>query len=164
MKKILFLDDDLERVSEFLQKLQHHGFEIDVVENAPDCIKKIFSAKYDFISLDHDLGGEIFVDSNRQDTGMEVVRKIVEQKPDQGKFIVHSFNPTAAAGMFIALKSSNYDVYQIPFGSNEYYSQALDLLGVRIKRSVKNVSVKKPFRTSISESIKKYIRYIVKGR
>lgn len=70
--------------------------------------------------LDHDLGGEEFVDSGREDCGMEVVRWIVQNKPDVGQFIVHSFNHDAAVEMEKKLRDAGYNVVRVPFSRLPY--------------------------------------------
>jgi hypothetical protein len=54
--------------------------------------------------LDHDLGGEIYVDTNYSNTGSEVVRWIEKNKPDIKEIVVHSYNSSAV------LMSSNLDI------------------------------------------------------
>ena len=50
-------------------------------------------AKWDVLFLDHDLGGETYVNSNREDTGAEIARWLdnnPDHKPDH--IIIHSLN------------------------------------------------------------------------
>lgn len=77
MSNILFLDDDKGRHSWFKSAI---GFNADFVFTADECIAALRSKKYDIISLDHDLTGEIYVDQSRKDCGMEVVR-FLEENP-----------------------------------------------------------------------------------
>jgi len=61
--------------------------------------------------LDHDLGGETFVDSGREDTGMEVVRWLCQNQDSQDGLIfvrVHSHNAPAAHRMVFDLKRAGY--------------------------------------------------------
>jgi hypothetical protein len=65
--------------------------------------------------LDHDLGGEEHVDSNREDCGMEVVRWMSKNKVDVGEVIIHSHNVIAAEKMRLSLEEAGYNVRAIPF-------------------------------------------------
>jgi len=109
--KVLFLDDSPLRTKYFLKKFP----DAKTVETANDCIKKISRNRYDAIFLDHDLGGEEFCNSGREDCGMEVVRWVVQNKPDQGEFIVHSTNTVAGPIMVEDLKRAGYLAKYIPF-------------------------------------------------
>lgn len=66
--RILFLDDDPVRGEIFLA--EHPGA---VARTADECIAYL-CGPWDEVHLDHDLGGEIFVDHERDDCGMAVVR------------------------------------------------------------------------------------------
>ena len=113
-KKILFLDDDPKRTAQFLE---HYPAAI-CVATSPDCIAQLAS-EWDEIRLDHDLGGEIYVDSQRVDCGMEVVRHLCEHRPkhlQQTHFIIHSYNDSAALLMCSKLKEYGYSAVYIPFG------------------------------------------------
>ena len=67
--RILFLDDDPHRAEIFLEWYPAAVW----VQTSEECIAGWPSA-WDEVHLDHDLGGETFVDPNRSDCGMEVVR------------------------------------------------------------------------------------------
>jgi len=105
-KRILFLDDDDTRTQGFLAL----NPEAVCVKTAGECIAYL-KESWDEIYLDHDLGGEIFADSGREDTGMEVVRCIIRDLPSHLKntlFIVHSMNVPAAVRMVEDLRSAGY--------------------------------------------------------
>jgi hypothetical protein len=68
-RRILFLDDDPARAEIFLAENPDAIW----VETASDCIARL-EEPWDEVHLDHDLGGERFVDLSREDCGMEVVR------------------------------------------------------------------------------------------
>ena len=87
-----------------------------IVETADECIKKIRNEDWDWIFLDHDLGGEVFVDSDRKDTGMEVVRHLVKNKPAKmPQIVVHSLNAEARQKMALDLIVAGYEVTPLPF-------------------------------------------------
>ena len=69
--------------------------------------------------LDHDLGGEIYVDSGRPDCGMEVVRWLAAEPRAhiaQAMFIIHTHNATAAKSMLQSLLDHGYQAVYRPFG------------------------------------------------
>ena len=109
--KVLFLDDVSTRIRNFSRKYPF----ADIVKTADKCIEAIKSKRYDIVQLDHDLGGEAWVDSSRADTGMEVVRFIEEHKPDIGKIIVHSWNTSAGPVMVDRLIRAGYPAIYRPF-------------------------------------------------
>ena len=75
--KCLFLDDDEIRTKNFISEVPS----AETVKTAEECINKLKENDYDCVFLDHDLGGETYVSSKREDCGMEVVRWIKENLP-----------------------------------------------------------------------------------
>jgi len=112
---ILFLDDSKERTKAFKSKVPS----AKTVKTTKACIKALSKedAEWDIVFLDHDLGGEQFVDTNREDCGMEVVRWIVANEPFIRQIIVHSHNGPAAKEMCSKLNDAMYQVVVIPFAS-----------------------------------------------
>ena len=125
--RLLFLDDDPERAEVFLTENPKAVW----VKTASDCIARL-DEPWDEVHLDHDLGGEHFVDLSREDCGMEVVRWLSmfarpHLKPT--RFFVHSHNDSAATMMGMQLMMSGYTVEVRPFGSNQPPPSPLDLVG-----------------------------------
>jgi len=116
--KVLFLDDDNNRLNQFRQKFPS----AITVETSSQCIEQLKESKIDYLFLDHDLGNQIFVDSNREDCGMEVVRWIEKNKPEIKKIILHSLNIPAVEIMFSRLINIGYDVIKVPFIMFEKYN------------------------------------------
>jgi len=110
----LFLDDDSGRSRAFKKLVP---YKVDFVESAADCIKKLGEEEWDLVFLDHDLGGETYVDSGREDCGMEVVRWILDNQPIVRHIIVHTHNEEAGKEMVSKLKGASYKVEYIPFNS-----------------------------------------------
>jgi hypothetical protein len=111
--RVLFLDDDEERAAR-LRKVCPEAVWVQTAEECIECL----SEDWDVIRLDHDLGGEIFVNSDRADCGMEVVRYLVENHPNHLQdtvFIVHTHNQAAAEAMVNALSTAGYDCTHFPF-------------------------------------------------
>src|SRR4051812_41221725 len=67
--RVLFLDDDPGRAAIFLAAVPHAVW----VSTVEECLPRL-EEEWDEVHLDHDLGGETFVDCGRDDCGMEVVR------------------------------------------------------------------------------------------
>ena len=112
---ILFLDDDEKRIDTFGKKI-YPDF-ANIVTTASTAIQYLNSIpNWDYVFLDHDLGGEQLVNSNRKDCGMEVVRWIIQSRPHIKKIIVHSWNNIAAEEMVAKLKDAGYNTEYKPFG------------------------------------------------
>jgi len=122
--KIIFLDDDEQRAQkaqEQLSKLLSNNVIFNIVwtKTAQDTILVIQDELYgaSVLSLDHDLGNEVFVDSDRPDCGYEVVRWLIENPQPQIKLIfVHSWNIPAAKRMTEDLGEAGYYTIMKPFG------------------------------------------------
>ena len=110
---ILILEDSPERQKKFRSKIPC----ATIVDTAEACIQQLQQADepWDWIFLDHDLGGEIFVDTDNKNTGSEVVRWICANKPEIKKVIIHSLNHDAAHYMAMDLIAAEYDALARPF-------------------------------------------------
>jgi hypothetical protein len=114
-RRILFLDDDPARGVEF----KTYNPEAVWVETAADCIRAL-NEPWDEVHLDHDLGGEHFVDHDRDDCGMAVIRWLCDEpRPhlEGSVFVVHTHNAGAALAMMFQLQSMGYNVEERPFGA-----------------------------------------------
>jgi hypothetical protein len=113
--RVLFLDDDPCRAREFLAQYPEAVW----VQTAAECTGML-AETWDQVHLDHDLGGEIFVDSSREDCGMEVVRWLCrEDRPalrGSALFVVHTHNMNAAGAMVRSLQEAGYLTVYRPFG------------------------------------------------
>jgi CheY-like chemotaxis protein len=110
--KILILDDDQTRHDGFKKNLI--GFDLEHTYTSKECIEKLKNNTYNMVLLDHDLGGQVFVDSG-ENTGWEVsewLSKNPDKKPKH--IIVHSWNPVGANNM----KNVLITALCIPFGKN----------------------------------------------
>lgn len=113
-RRVLFLDDDVYRAEIFLALCPEAVW----VETARACIDRL-AESWDEVHLDHDLGGERYVDTTREDCGMEVVRWLCSQpRPhlDDARFFVHSHHLAAASIMVRCLLQANYTAEYRPFG------------------------------------------------
>ena len=105
--KILILDDDKVRHIFFKRNFGHH--QLTHVETASEAIKALTDDTFDAVFLDHDLGGETFVDSfgTTLNTGYSVAKWISEHPEKAPKEIyIHSLNPVGAENMQAILPSS----------------------------------------------------------
>ncbi len=112
MKRILFLDDDLDRH----RKVKSH-MPYDAVYTAVGAIEKLSTKQYDIVFLDHDLGGRQMVDSNEEETGYTVAKWIAANKPVIEFIVVHSLNHGGSANMISVLRRAEYECQYIPFTS-----------------------------------------------
>ncbi len=113
---ILFLDDDSSRVVKFLDVVRKANYAF----SAPSMIGQLAACQYGKIKvealfLDHDLGGETFVDPSSENCGMAVVRWMVEHKPEVERVFIHSLNVPAAMRMEQDLLAAGYWVRRTPF-------------------------------------------------
>lgn len=112
--KIIFLDDSNQRWYKFQSKVPN-SFR---AETANECIALIDNSPVvDWLFLDHDLGGEAYVDSSREDCGMEVVRYLCKNTRTKSikNIVVHSHNTVAAEEMYKRLKETGYNTKLVPF-------------------------------------------------
>ncbi len=123
--RVLFLDDDAERATVFLATCPQAVW----VQTAADCMTRL-DEPWDEVHLDHDLGGEQFVDINRDDCGMEVVRWICltpRSHLRSTRFFIHSHNPVAATVMGVQMAVSGFNCEVRPFGTSTQDSAEADI-------------------------------------
>ena len=114
--RILFLDDERYRTKKFLWDIKAKTEDrIATVATAKDCIERLEDEEWDFVFLDHDLGGKVYVDSNREDCGMEVVRHLQANKKKICCVFVHSLNEPARINMVSKLKDAGYNAMESKF-------------------------------------------------
>lgn len=115
--KILFLDDDLSRRDLFSRLVNRRAHDVFICADAMaamSCLQEM--QPFDFVFLDHDLGGEAYVDTDHKNTGSEVARFIVKHLPKIKRIIIHSVNSPASEHMYALLTSAGYMVEYIPWG------------------------------------------------
>lgn len=111
--KIFILEDNIQRIDVLIANLSNHS--LTITSNAPDAIDFLTKdSEYDFFLLDHDLGGEIFVDINEPNTG-STVAKFLGGKNIKGKVIVHSWNTVGAQNMMAHLPKSTHIPFTVSF-------------------------------------------------
>lgn len=114
MNKILILDDDSTRHSLFAVKYASEN--LTHVETVSDAIDELKGNKFDYVFLDHDLGGTQMVESG-PGTGYEVAEWIAnnEESHPNKCVMLHSLNPPGRKNMCNVLKSKGVHVIERPF-------------------------------------------------
>lgn len=94
--RILILEDNQERVRQFMQKFV--SAVVLCVEDADECIALLKTEKWDVLFLDHDLGGEEYVDSfSDEKTGYTVAKWLSKHTDRTPKHVfIHSLNSIGA--------------------------------------------------------------------
>jgi hypothetical protein len=118
---IAFLDDDAVRTKKFLSSTPSAQTAVTAEEMIALLQKE---QEWEYVFLDHDLGGEIFVDPNNKNTGSEVARWIVANKPKITSIIVHSLNFDASRRMVSDLVKAGYNTHYIPFTSFKFWEDS----------------------------------------
>jgi len=125
---ILFLDDNPQRaVLAYNRMPETDRGETIWCQTAQEAIITLwdYRDRLDKVYLDHDLGGRQYVNTKREDCGMEIVRyleKMSNDHPDEfaklkdTEFVVHSWNGHAGPLMTERLLKLGLDVKYIPFG------------------------------------------------
>jgi hypothetical protein len=112
--RVLFLDDDPARAESFLSENPHAIW----VQTVEECLGRLVET-WDEVHLDHDLGGEVFVDMNKTDCGMEVIRWLCKDRREHlrsTRFFVHTHNSLAGLLMVLQMQSTGYRAEFRPFG------------------------------------------------
>lgn len=115
--KIFILEDNPDRMIAFKSTLKDHTIihAVDVKE-AKEKFDK--NKPFDSILLDHDLGGEIYVDSDFWNTGYQFVRFLTTYRSEDIKntqIIIHTQNPVGAENMLQLFIQENIQAKVIPF-------------------------------------------------
>ena len=101
MKKILILEDDLQRVKLFSENFMNA--ELIFTQIPAEAIHHLKIEEFDYLFLDHDLGGKVYAPSD-ENSGYEVARWLEEHPDRQPKHIIlHSLNPAGVTRMQQAL-------------------------------------------------------------
>lgn len=104
MGKMLVLDDDILRQQMFAKALVDHI--VIQTSTVKSTIKHLQDEDFDYLFLDHDLGGEQMVRSG-PGTGYEVAQWLAANVDRQPKnIVIHSFNPVGAKNMKDLLPSA----------------------------------------------------------
>jgi hypothetical protein len=114
--KVFILEDDLNRMETFNKVLKDHRIcHAETVEDAKVLFEK--EQPFDLILLDHDLGGEMFVNSDLPNTGFQFTKFLAERKASVSKsqIIFHTMNRPGAEKMYYYLRDREIKGFMIPF-------------------------------------------------
>ena len=109
--KILILEDDGNRVNNFIELLHNH--DLDIIENAYEAVALLEANVYDIILLDHDLG-----EGNGSGSIVSSYLRECPDNPNHGaEVLIHSWNTPASTSMLKDLPSAIW----VPFNTEEFY-------------------------------------------
>ncbi len=107
--KILCLDDSYERHNLFRKKFPNDNIVFAI--SAQEAINILAEdMEWNLICLDHDLGNEVYVDSNEPNTGYQVAKFLATKNP-KCIIIIHSSNYWGAMKMLSVLPQASYIPY-----------------------------------------------------
>jgi hypothetical protein len=114
---VFILEDDWGRMDWF-HKQWDSIFDIRHADNYQRAIQIFNPKSTKALFLDHDLGGEIYVDSRLSNTGANFCRWLIKTElPRVTPIVVHSHNPDGANEMERTLRMGGFNwTYQMPFG------------------------------------------------
>jgi CheY-like chemotaxis protein len=117
MAKFLILEDSMQRIETFGEKICLSQHDVIFVTTAQEAVERLSSEQFDVIFLDHDLGGEVYVDPSNENTGSGVVRWMLKNVQLVGSpdIVVHSMNTPTAQAMVADLKTKYRSTFYIPF-------------------------------------------------
>lgn len=119
--KVFFLDDDEKRHEAMADHARLHKYEFEPAWDAAGAMELLTKNSYSVIMLDHDLGGEVYVDSSHKNTGAEVARFLANFPNDRHidtPVICHSWNPPGCRYMAMTLRDRQRGIiHMLPFGS-----------------------------------------------
>jgi CheY-like chemotaxis protein len=116
--KILILEDNDARIALFQAYFDQLSHEVWYEKTTQGAIETLSENKdIDILFLDHDLGDEVFVNSNREDTGAGLCRWLVTSKYNTNISItIHSMNPGGVDTMLGILRNNNFSfAHALPF-------------------------------------------------
>lgn len=117
MKQALVLDDSEDRNNEFRKRFLEKGISnYDITTTADECIEALRNETYDVIFLDHDLGGDIMVESSNHNTGYTVAKWLCDNESHKDAIIVlHSLNVIGRHNMKDMFLKNEYHVIDHPW-------------------------------------------------
>lgn len=137
MIRIFVLEDNKDRIYWF--KRIFKDFDLTIAMSTKGA-KLRYNGVYDILFLDHDLGGEVYVDSKEENTGAGFARWLMKDEDPYGvsfnQVVIHSMNPTGAKNIMGILEKGAC----ISFGDLQKYikdvgiGKALESFGVKVER------------------------------
>ena len=116
--KIFILEDDPTRIIWFKRNLTTK--DLHITQDVTEAIKWLKETTFDAVFLDHDLGGQVYVDSAEWNTGA-IVAQIIHETPNNDlEVIIHSWNPSGAKIMRDSMRSNGVRCHYFPFQDFEF--------------------------------------------
>jgi CheY-like chemotaxis protein len=111
--KILVLEDNEERIKIFRERMEQEGVSLTICDTVEACIPALENTMYDWLFLDHDLGGNVYVPSDGEEKTGWHVAKWLSENPDRmpETIVVHSLNPDGRKNIISLLPQAQ----DIPF-------------------------------------------------
>lgn len=94
---VFILEDDPMRISQFKKFFSNKN--LTMTAEAAEAIEILKKIKFDICLLDHDLGGQVYVNSDKPNTGYQVAKEICNTINADTYCIIHSMNPVGAQNM-----------------------------------------------------------------
>lgn len=117
MERVLIVEDSQERIDSFLERLtsQSMDIKIDVTDKSIDAIKFLKNNIYDYVFLDHDLGG-LQNEWDEEDCGMVVVDYVIDNNVNYNAvYMIHSMNVVRSQIMENKLRDAGFNATREPF-------------------------------------------------
>jgi DNA-binding NarL/FixJ family response regulator len=108
--RIFILEDDPFRTEYMIGYLDKAFNKPNIVlsSDAEAAKKELAKELFDLVCLDHDLGGQVFVDSSEKNTGYQVAKYIKENNIKYKVCMIHSLNFMGAMRMKSVLPGAEY--------------------------------------------------------
>jgi CheY-like chemotaxis protein len=132
MSKIFILEDSEARIEWFREELGNI-FDLTITTTSSEAIAS-YDPPYDLILLDHDLGGEIYVNPDEGDTGFAFCKFLTSTyKEIPCPVVIHSMNHIGAHNMKCELHKINTVATMLDFSTLRYRwtTGDLEILGIR---------------------------------
>jgi CheY-like chemotaxis protein len=114
--KVFILEDDARRMKTLRRKLHTHTiYHADNVAEAKKLLEE--TEGIEVLLLDHDLGGQVYVDSHQENTGYQLAKYIRDSERQYLQIIIHSLNVVGARKMYNELEKSTPNLRMIPYPS-----------------------------------------------
>jgi DNA-binding LacI/PurR family transcriptional regulator len=111
--KILILEDNPIRIEKFKQLFRNQ--DLYIAENIQYAKEYCNFNEFPVMFLDHDLGNQIWVDSNEENTGYQFIKWLIENNFQKNALCyIHSMNPVGANKMMNLLLDNDRDAIWIP--------------------------------------------------
>lgn len=115
--RIFVLEDNENRIQLFRDFFTKYGIIAHYATSVRNAERMYQRANPDLLFLDHDLGGQVYVDSDEPNTGYQFVKWLKENDPlwRARSYVIHSMNPVGVDNMIEELGDETKNLWRIPF-------------------------------------------------